>query len=72
MGGKVKGVFKSKVREKDLPLKHIFQHMLEAWFTSHLFQLENGRDSLISILEEEGLGWLALEIREAEKKNERQ
>ena len=27
MGGKVKGVYKSKVR-KDLPLTHIFQHML--------------------------------------------
>ena len=71
MGGQVKGVYKEKLR-KDLPLKHIFKHMLDAWYTSHLCQAVSGLESLISILEEEGLGWLALEIREAEEKNKGQ
>ena len=71
VGGKVKGVYKSKVR-KDLPLKHIFQHMLDAWYTSHLYKDLHGLDSLITILESEDLGYLASEIREAMEKTERQ
>ena len=45
--------------------------MLDAWYTSHLCKVVHGLDSLMSILEEGGLGYLAYEIREAEENAEK-